>query len=228
MKNQQGIVWAPLLIIIGAVVVAGFTTYFLIQNNNSAEPENTNVAVVSQENSNTNSSEIVNTNQAANNNASVNTNTNTVSNTNTTTDPTAGWKTYTDTTYGFSIKYPQDLTVVKPCGTTGTLVTFCVGFRDAEGKDITVFVHPSTDIVSEGWFSAVEITSDKNETINGIAWRRIATKGGQSANQADRLGQSAITTKNGQSFSVAMSYYADFDEMIANYNAMLPTIAFTN
>lgn len=46
MKNQQGFVWAPLLIIIGAVVVGGFATYFLTQNSNSTKSDNTNLVNV--------------------------------------------------------------------------------------------------------------------------------------------------------------------------------------
>ncbi len=125
MNKQQGIVWAPLLIIIGVVVVAGFAGYILIRTNGVDDSENQNVAVVNQvgDNSNrntnsatnairsANSSATANTNQTTNTNASVNTNTaantNTVRNTNTATDPTAGWKTYTNTLVHFTLKLPE-------------------------------------------------------------------------------------------------------------------------
>ncbi len=109
MKNRQGIVWAPVLIIIGAVIVAGFATYFLIQNSNSDESKNTNIVVVNQAINNTNTisntNSATNTNQVANNNASVNTNT--------TVDVTQDWKTYTNSHYSasgdsYTIKYPKD------------------------------------------------------------------------------------------------------------------------
>lgn len=95
MKNRQGIIWAPVLIVIATVVVAGVAGYFLFKAGNTNESKNTNVVV-----------------NQVNNNASVNTNsttnTNTVSNTNAATDSSAGWKTYTNTTYGYQMKYPSD------------------------------------------------------------------------------------------------------------------------
>lgn len=102
MKNKQGIVLAPLLIIIGAVIVAGFTTYMLIQNSGGTKSENENITVVNQANTNSNTNSTTDTNQVANNNA----NTNASKNINTPiTQPLtpksvpAGWKTFLSTNF---------------------------------------------------------------------------------------------------------------------------------
>jgi len=104
MKNQQGIIWAPIMIIVATVVVAGIAGYFLFKAGNTKETENQNVAVVNLANNNTtanlNTPTATNTNQVANNNASVNTNT--------AADPTAGWKTYTNEAFHYTVKYPTD------------------------------------------------------------------------------------------------------------------------
>lgn len=110
MKNRQGIIWLPLLMIIGAVVVAGFVGYFLIQANGSGN-ENMNVAVLDQVNNNAsvnaNTNSSVNTNQVANNNANVNTNT--PVNTNTTTNQNANTNTKSTTQIkGWLLIYNRD------------------------------------------------------------------------------------------------------------------------
>jgi len=56
MKNNQGIIWAPALIMVGAVVVAGFATYFLIKNNTGDTRENVNLVIISNLNTNTTNS----------------------------------------------------------------------------------------------------------------------------------------------------------------------------
>lgn len=151
MKNQQGIVWTPVLIMIGVVAVTGVAAYLLIQagNTNETENNNANVAVVNQannnanENVNTNSS--ASTNQVANNNASVNTNTtvntNATSNSNSTTDPTAGWKTYTNTTYDYSIKYPSQYS---PSGTDHRY-QFMSGTAGQPGPLVVVVSHTESN-----------------------------------------------------------------------------------
>ncbi len=65
MKNKRGIVWAPVLIMVGVVLTAGVAAYLLIQagNSNKAENNNANVTVMNQENSNINA--VSNTNQAS-------------------------------------------------------------------------------------------------------------------------------------------------------------------
>ncbi len=131
MNKQRGIVWAPLLIIIGVIVVAGIVTYAVIQTNSTNRSENTNainVAVVNQSNvngavnRNTNSSANVNlgvNNNATSNindttstNATVNTNStaniNAPTNTNAAPIDTTSWKTYSSITYHFSFRYPSD------------------------------------------------------------------------------------------------------------------------
>lgn len=98
MKNQRGIIWAPILIMVGVLAVTGVATYMLFQAGNTNNTDNVNVAVANQVNNNV----VVNTNTVAN--------TNTVSNTNAVTDPYAGWKTYTNTVSEYSFRYPSDWT----------------------------------------------------------------------------------------------------------------------
>ncbi len=117
MHKRQGIIWAPVLIIIATVGVAGIATYFLIRagNTNPSENGNTNVAVVNQANNNAtanlNTNDATNTNQVVNNNASANTNTtvntNTVSNTNAAIDPYTGWETLLNEPYDVQFRYPN-------------------------------------------------------------------------------------------------------------------------
>lgn len=132
MNKQQGIVWAPLLIIIGAVVVSGIVAYAVIQTNNSRETENangtvnnsvvnrantnvatnTNVNAIANTNATANTNRTINVNAASNTNGTANTNSivnsNTSTNTNTVAIDTTNWKTYTSTTYHFSFRYPSD------------------------------------------------------------------------------------------------------------------------
>lgn len=126
MKNRQGIVWAPVLIIVATIVVAGVAAYMLIRAGNTNDIKNQNVVVVNQANNNTtgnlNTNVATNTNQVANSNAGSNTNattnTNTVSNTNTTADPTAEWRTYSNSEFGVAFKYPTDWSVTVDAVTT--------------------------------------------------------------------------------------------------------------
>lgn len=118
MKNRQGIIWAPILIIVATILVTGVSGYFLYKAGNTNESKNTNVGVVNQANNNIagslDTNVAINTNQTVNSNASINTNTaantNTVSNANTATDPIAGWRTYTNSQYKISFKHPADWT----------------------------------------------------------------------------------------------------------------------
>jgi hypothetical protein len=143
MKNRLGIVWAPILIMVVAVVVAGVAAYYMFQAS-KPDTENTNVAMVNQANENINTNSSVNTNQVTNTNTVVNTNTtvntNTASNTNATTDPYAGWKTYTDTEYTFTFRYPPDQSVVKETNnlTSDNGVAFVVRAND-RSTDITIY-----------------------------------------------------------------------------------------
>lgn len=97
MKAQQGIVLAPVLIIIGAAVVAGTAAYLLIQAGNTNQTENSNAKYAA------------NTNELTNTNA--NENANAVSNTNSTKDPTADWKTFTSSQFHVSFRYPDGFEV---------------------------------------------------------------------------------------------------------------------
>jgi len=149
MKKQQGFVWAPLLIIIGGVVVAGFATYYMFQAS-KPDTENVNVAVVNQANNNSgtnfNTNSASNTNQVANTNTVVNTNA--VSNTNTATDPTAGWKTYKNKEYKYSIDLPSNWTLVSafdgkeidPEQLAGSYNFFGIKARENSGKGFTIEV----------------------------------------------------------------------------------------
>lgn len=114
MNKQQGIAWAPLLIIVTVIAVAGVLGYVIIQGNDSVDSDSTNVTTVNSavnENTNTVKSEstnvianvntVVNTNSAANVNSAANTNSDV--NTNTAPDPTTGWETYESTELGFSL-----------------------------------------------------------------------------------------------------------------------------
>lgn len=72
MNNRQGIVWAPILIIVATILVAGVSGYFLYKAGKTDESKNTN-AVVNQTNNNVstnlNTNVATNTNQMANSNA---------------------------------------------------------------------------------------------------------------------------------------------------------------
>lgn len=157
MKNQQqGIIWAPVLIIIGVVVVAGIATYMLIQAGSTDQTENgnVNVAVVNRvsnnANENINTNETTNTNQVTNINAGVNTNstgnTNTASNTNTATGPTAGWKTYTNSEFEVTFKYPTDWSITSDAVTTpggdSSNRVLDASIRSSDGDTMSLTVNP--------------------------------------------------------------------------------------
>lgn len=168
MKNQQGIVWAPILIIIASVVVAGVAGYFLFKAGNSSQTEksNENVATVNRANGNANTNIVANTNQVENKNASTNidtaVNTNTVSNTNVA-DPTVGWKTYSNTENGFSFKHPADWTpktINDPYYNNKAILTTLQnpGFQEPYGAVggifINVYANRNTTESLRAWFSA--------------------------------------------------------------------------
>ncbi len=150
-------------------------------------------------------------------------------------DLTAGWKTYTNSKYNFSFKYPAEDQIIDPCGTTGSLVTTCVSVRTGYSQarnanlDVAVFVQPSTDIVSAGWFSAVETVSDTKKTVNSIEWREIDTKGGPGPNQSDRTGHTAFVVKSGQTYQVAVTLFpdAEYNGLSDLYQNILSTFTFT-
>lgn len=71
MKNRQGIVWAPVLIMLGIVVVTGVTIFWLIRAGNTNESSSVNIAVVNQTNNN---SSTRNLNTPTNRNTDLNTN----------------------------------------------------------------------------------------------------------------------------------------------------------
>lgn len=135
MKNQQGIIWAPILIMLGVVVVTGVGAYLLIQAGNTSQNNNANVAVVNQTNSNANTNSATNTNQVVNNNASVNTNT--------ATESTAGWKTYTNSTFGYQMKYPADYSA-KDASKGSTLSKGTLNGSPYYRVDVVVYETPIT------------------------------------------------------------------------------------
>lgn len=114
MKNQKGIVWIPILIMV--VAVAAFSAMaYLVWQKNVRSTETTDLTkppvehVVKNVNSAINTN--INTNSAANTNSAVNTNTS--ANTNVS---TAGWKTYENAQYHFSFGYPSNWHVEKVSG----------------------------------------------------------------------------------------------------------------
>lgn len=122
MKNQRGIVWAPLLIIIGVVVVAGIAGYVLIQTNGTSESENSNenVAVVNQKNNNSNTNptpnanRTVDSNSSTNSNQTANVNTSTNTNTqNTDTTPSTNQESFVLSEIGMTISFPENYTLAK-------------------------------------------------------------------------------------------------------------------
>lgn len=106
MKNQQGIVWTPVLIMIGVVVVTGVVAYIMFNTNKASESENTNVAVVNQTHNNANGN--LNTDVATNTSTISNANARTSANVNWANDVIAGWEAYVNTSSGFSFSYPSD------------------------------------------------------------------------------------------------------------------------
>ena len=135
MKNHKGIIWAPILIIVATIVVAGVSGYLLFKAGNPKESENQNVVVVNQANNNSNTNIVTNTNQVANINASVNTNT--------TADLTAGWKTYTNTTFGYQMKYPADY-LAKDASKGSTISKGALNGSPYYRVDVVVYVTPIT------------------------------------------------------------------------------------
>ncbi len=94
MKKQQGIIWAPVLIMVVVIVATGIFAYMLIKTGNTNKFENTNAVVVNQ----------------------MNDNSNTISAVNVAIDPPGEWKIYNNTRYsthqqGYSFQYPNDWTV---------------------------------------------------------------------------------------------------------------------
>jgi cytoskeletal protein RodZ len=182
MKHQRGIVWVPILIMVGVVFVTGIATYLLIQASagNKAENKNTNVADVNNTNGNINSA--INTNQTTNNNASINTNTaantNTVSNTNAATGPTAGWKTYTNTSYGYSIRYPKDYSISEALA-PGTIQIVPPDEGQKYGPELgpTIFIlhnrplqeSESGDVVTDRKKIVINSISATQQTESGLA-----------------------------------------------------------
>ncbi len=99
MTTRQGIASKPILIMIAAVVLAGFVTYLNFTTPKGKVGNDTNVTA--------NTSAYVNANTTANTNTVAAVNTNVSTNTNTATDATKGWKTYANTTLGITLKHPS-------------------------------------------------------------------------------------------------------------------------
>jgi hypothetical protein len=98
MNKQRGIVWAPLLIIVGVIVVVGIVAYAVIQGkneNSKGSTSSTNTAIVNRSNVNIVANQ--NTSTAANTNTSINTNS-----TDSATDLT-----YANSDLGISFTYPS-------------------------------------------------------------------------------------------------------------------------
>ncbi len=209
MTTRQGITSKPILIMIAAVVLAGFVTYL-----NFTTPKGKvdgDVAVTA------NANTYVNANTAANANTVVAVNTNASTNTNTTVDATQGWKAYNNTTYNFSFKYPSELKITAPCGTTGSLVTYCGDI----GGTITFFVHPSTDIVAAGWFSASTVDSDTTSTIQGKSWRIVKV----TRDSDKRTSATAITVVGNRSYSFFVTYQGSDDVKLSLLNNITSTFS---
>lgn len=103
MKNQKGIVWIPILIMV--VSVAAFSAMaYLIWQKSTSSAQTTDLTkppvrhVAKNEPGAAGSGSVGNTNSSANTNANTNIS-------------TAGWKTYTNSTYYFSFQYPANWTV---------------------------------------------------------------------------------------------------------------------
>lgn len=217
MKNRQGVVWAPALIMVAVVVVAGVASYFLLQASKS-ENSNTNVAVVNQTNESANSN--VNTNTTAN--------TNSVSNTNTTADPTASWKTYTNTTNNYSIQYPPSWKVseewVAKHNTVQILPPDAVNKTSPE-RSPAIFIIPNQTYEEHDYVIKNDPKSDahsnwRTQTINGISVKRQHESGLSTSDVA------YFPTASGKYIQVSwdIGFVRDYPE----YEQILANFAFTN
>lgn len=184
MKNQQGIVLAPVLIMIGVVVVTGVAAYFLIQAGGTDQTKNSNVnvAIVNQTNANVNTNSAVNTNQVANNNSSVNTNTtvntNSVSNTNSTTNTNTAPSqpkgvqngVYYNSKYKFSVKLNGMTASCGPSTCTGDDEQ--IGFYETERGATVEVAKLGGATSSEAWLKSAGLNHPdialSGQTVDGV------------------------------------------------------------
>lgn len=160
MKNQQGFVWAPVLIMSGVVIIFLTVGYFAlpwktfhkcpligVQCKAGTEQYDNHQCIIrctpishNDTNATTSTNSATNSNQVANNNAGANANTSI--------DQTTGWKSYSNQQYGFSIKYPNNLKATEDSSEIYDKTINIVSIGDPQNKDYrTVSVHYITRIL---------------------------------------------------------------------------------
>ncbi len=214
MKYRQGIVWAPVLIIIGAVVVAGFTTFFLIQANQS-DNENVNVALANQ----------------ANSNLSVNTNTNV------STVPT-GWKVFTNDYAKYSFQYPTTLIISDCSNKLGSYVLAPGGSCENEtfGPGFSVLLHSEPTYNEDETYEEIKklITNPQTSSvpIDGMLGRRL--QGVQKIedpvfpDQKEKYSDYVFVQARGNFYTIASVSLTSEPFRYTDFENFLATFKFTN